>query len=160
MTQFKPLPPIQELQQVFDYDPETGIFRNKHTRNNNTKAGAVAGSVSKKGYIRLALHGRRMQAHRVAWYLMTGVDPMTNQIDHKDRVRANNSWSNLRLATQAQNQINAMCRGWTRYGNRYYAQIRVDGTLISLGGYGTPEEAAEVYRAKHAELYGDWSPWV
>lgn len=159
MSQFKPLPPIQELHQAFAYDPGTGIFSNKYTRNSNTKSGATAGHIDHKGYVRLALHGRRMQAHRVAWYFMTGVDPMTNQIDHIDRVRANNSWSNLRLATQTQNQHNAISRGWTRYGNRYYAQIRIDGALISLGGYGTPEEAHEVYKAKHTQVHGTFSPY-
>jgi hypothetical protein len=159
MSQFKPLPPIQELQQAFVYDPATGIFLHKYNRNNKTKAGDVAGHIDHKGYVRLVLDGCRMQAHRVAWYLMTGADPLPNQIDHIDRVRANNSWSNLRLATQAQNQHNAVSRGWTRYGNRYYAQIRIGGALISLGGYGTPEEAHEVYKAKHSEVHGSFSPY-
>ena len=159
MSQFKPLPPIQELQQAFDYDPATGIFRNKYTRNNKTKSGSVAGYAENTGYVRLALHNRRMQAHRVAWYFMTGIDPMSKQIDHIDRVRSNNAWANLRLVTHSQNQVNAPAKGWTRYRSRYYAQIRIDGALVSLGGYGTPEEAHEVYKAKHIELHGSFSPY-
>ena len=95
MSQFKPLPPIQELQQAFDYDPATGIFRNKYKRG-SSKRGSQAGSTDRKGYVVLTYRRRKITAGRMAWYLSTGVDPMEKQVDHKDRVRSNNALSNLR----------------------------------------------------------------
>ena len=55
MSQFKPLPPIQELQQAFDYDPVTGIFRNKYRRGARALKGSLAGSVKgSTGYLFLS----------------------------------------------------------------------------------------------------------
>ena len=160
MSQFKPLPPIQELQQAFDYDPETGIFRNKYTRSSTAVKGAVAGKLRQDGYISLTLNRRQMPAARVAWYLMTGFDPMERKVDHRDRVRNHNWFKNLRLGTQKQNTGNRLARGWrrTRCGN-YSALIGVDGKSVHLGTFKTPEEAHEVYKAKHIELHGSFSPY-
>jgi hypothetical protein len=41
-------------------------------------------------------------------------------------------------------------------GNKYRAQICYKGKYISLGVYGTPEEAAAAYRQKARELFGDF----
>jgi hypothetical protein len=160
MSQFKPLPPIQELQQVFDYDPVTGIFRNKYTRSSRAVKGAVAGKLRQDGYISLTYKRRQMPAARVAWYVMTGVDPMERLVDHRDRVRNNNSFQNLRLCTQRQNTTNRLAKGWcVRIDGHYDAQILVDRSIIWLGRFNTPEEAHEVYVAKHVEIHGEFSPY-
>ena len=158
MSQFKPLPPIQELQQAFDYDPVTGIFRAKYARSNKRK-GDILGSPNNEGYKSMKFHGRLLKCSRVAWFLMTGNDPMERCVDNIDRNPFNNAFSNLRLATNAQNQGNKSGRGWSKKGSRYQARIRLDGTNVWLGCYETPEEAQEVYIAKHIEIHGEFSPY-
>lgn len=82
---------------LFTYNSETGaILRN----------GIPAGSVSKFGYIRVAVgngaSGGRVMAHRLAWRIYYGAWP-NGEIDHIDHVRSNNKIRNLRLATTSQN---------------------------------------------------------
>ena len=90
---------------------------------------------------------------------MTGVDPLDLHVDHIDRNIRNNSFANLRLATESQNQANRISKGWTKIGNRYQVQIRVNGKQIHIGMYTTPEEAHEVYVAKHIEIHGEFSSY-
>ena len=159
MSQFKPLPPIQELQKAFAYDPATGLFTRKQSRG-SSKAGTITGAVNSEGYIQLCYNKRLMKASRVAWLFMTGVDPMERLVEHKDRNPLHNWWNNLRLATSLQNSANRLAKGWARLPNgRYRAHIYVKGKLLTLGAYGTPEEAHEVYKAKHIEIHGSFSPY-
>ena len=159
MSQFKPLPPIQELQQAFDYDPATGIFISKRSRG-SLKAGSRTGTPNNRGYIQIMLNSRYLTAHRVAWYLMTGDDPMDRLVDHRDRIPGHNWFSNLRIATSSQNQGNRIAKGWCRTNRGYYqVDIAIDGVRVWLGDYSTPEEAHEVYKAKHIEVHGSFSPY-
>ena len=165
MSQFKPLPPIQELQQAFDYDPATGIFRNKYRRARRAKQNEVTGvrKFKKTGQahkIELTHRSRRLGAHRVAWYLMTGYDPMARDVDHKDRNPFNNTFSNLRLATQRQNQSNRVNKGCYPLANgRFRARIHIDGKMVDIGYYDTAAEATAAYRSKHIEVHGSFSPY-
>jgi len=159
MSQFKPLPPLAELQDAFAYDPGTGLFTSKHARG-SLKAGDSVGTLNPKGHVQMVLKGRLLSAHRVAWYLMTGLDPVDSLVDHKDRVPSHNWFSNLRVATCIQNQGNRLAKGWvcTRSG-MYQAQISIGGVMVYLGNYATPEEAHDVYKAKHIEVHGSFSPY-
>jgi hypothetical protein len=65
-------------------------------------------------------------AHRLAWLYMTGVMP-TLQIDHEDRVRNHNWWSNLREATNSQNQFNASMRVDNTSGYKGVSQCKKTG---------------------------------
>jgi|13_taG_2_1085334.scaffolds.fasta_scaffold14467_2 hypothetical protein len=159
MSQFKPLPPIQELQQAFAYDPDTGIFRHKHSRGRAAR-GSIAGSENTTGYVRISFQRKNLWAHRVAWFLMTGQDPLQREVDHKDRDGSHNWFSNLRLGTPLQNCGNRLAEGCYRTpSNTYQARICFEGRRICLGTYFTPEEAREVYIAKHIELHGTFSPY-
>lgn len=96
---------------------------------------------------------------------MTGEWP-EKQVEHKDINRANNAWSNLRLATQTNNNANHPKRsdntsgfkgvGTTKAG-RSFAQIRFKGQHYYLGAYDTAEEAARVYDAKLIEFHGEFA---
>ncbi len=164
MSQFKPLPPIQELQQALDYDPATGMFTSKQSRG-SLKIGDSVGTRSykkdnKPNRICFMLDRRMFSAHRVAWYLMTGNDPLHRKVDHEDRNPFNNAFSNLRLATSKQNSGNRLAKGWHRTPHGcYHVQISIDGKSVYLGSFTTVEEAHEVYIAKHVEIYGEFSPY-
>ena len=143
------------LRSVLDrvnYDPETGEFTDKI-------GGHKVGYVSTKGPI--MVYGE--YAHRLAVLAMTGKEPEAD-VDHRDMNCQNNKWSNLREATRSQNRCNTPVRkdnklgikGVHRRGDRYVAQIQINGKKKCLGTYDTPEEASEVYQRAAAELHGEF----
>lgn len=89
----------QDLKKVIHYDPETGFF----TRLNKS-LGRRAGSVGDQGYRRIRVLGERVKEHRLAWFYMTGQWP--DVIDHKNRIRDDNRWENLRDASVYENHRN------------------------------------------------------
>src|SRR5665213_3102737 len=96
------------LKKLLHYDPLTGMFtwRITHGRHDRWKAGARAGNLHKSDRRWLIrIEGIRYKAHRLAWLYMTGRWPR-DQIDHKDTDSSNNVFTNLREATNAQNQQN------------------------------------------------------
>jgi len=161
MAKFKPMPPLVELQQAFDYDPETGIFRNKYTRAPNAIKGNKAGTLHKTGYVHLLLNKRQLKAHRVAWYLITKVEPVDIGVDHEDLNRSNNRFTNLRLATASQNGANSLYKGYyyNKEQKKFIASIRVDGKFIYLGVFAREIDARAAYVKKHAEIFGAFSPY-
>ena len=106
MVKFKPLPPLEELQKVLSYHPETGVFVWVIRTSRRTPAGSIAGSIDSTGYNRIPFRGRNWVAHRFAWLFVTGEDPGDYTIDHINRDRADNRFENLRLATHKQQNGN------------------------------------------------------
>lgn len=159
MSQFKPLPPLEELKEAFAYDPDTGLFTHKTSRPSIRK-GEIAGHVGNNGYCRISFKRERFLAHRWAWLFLTGNDPADLQVDHIDRVRNHNWISNLRLTTQGPNRANSISKGWTKKGSRFRAQIRIADKVTFLGSYKTSEEASAVFQQRHIEEYGDFSPYL
>jgi hypothetical protein len=130
------------------------------------KAGDRAGHMKKAtGYCFLKINGEMIPAHRLAWFYMHGVWPV--MIDHKDRVRSNNSLSNLREATPAQNALNASMnsnnssgmRGvtWNKGVGKWQAQASFNKKSHYLGVFDCPHEAQKAYadfcRERHGEFY-------
>jgi len=85
----------KDLLARLDYDPISGHFTWIRSTRNHKLIDKVAGCVDKsKGYRELRIDGVKYLAHRLAWFYMTGSFPDL-QIDHLDRERDNNAWSNL-----------------------------------------------------------------
>lgn len=113
------LPIPTDIATYLDYDPASGVLRWAKGLNSRSFAGNVAGSVNCKGYVSLKFRKRAYQAHRVAWFLMTGQQP--NEIDHVDRDKANNQWANLRDVTHSANCLNrrsSISSKWLRSAHR------------------------------------------
>lgn len=149
----------EKLKSLLDYDPDTGVFTWKATRGHARK-GAPAGRVFNEGYILISVAGKEYLAHRLAWLWMTGGFP-PNCIDHINRVRTDNRFSNLRLATVAENSQNvrepgnqAGATGVCQVGNRFRARIRVRNVEIHIGVFATKQEARDAYLEKKRELHG------
>lgn len=139
------------LKAKLTYNPATGLFTwNKGQR---YSAGVIAGTTF-NGYIIIKLAQRRYRAHRLAWLYMTGEWPK-NEIDHDNRDRADNRWSNLRDKTSGQNKLNAGLRKDNTSGSkgvhrdsrngRFIAQITLGGRTEHLGSFATNDEAANCY---------------
>ena len=140
---------MKELAQIKDklsYDPITGIFvwassiPNKH-------AGKEAGQLTKDGYVRLNINGKKMLAHRLAWWFVHGEMP-DKIIDHIDRDKTNNAISNLRAVSaneNAQNRGNAVGFTWHPKTKAFAARIIVNGKVIGLGYHKTELDARAAY---------------
>jgi hypothetical protein len=161
---------LDEARRRLDYDPSTGLFvwRYQAPRKSFQRCliGTVAGRVGKLGYRDIRLNNRFVKAHRLAWGFMTGAMP-DSEIDHINRIRDDNRWSNLRLATPAQNNWNVGVRAGNKWGlkgvsfwaknGKYKAQIAVHGVKHFLGYHSTPEEAHAAYVAAAIRLHGEFA---
>ena len=108
VTKSKPLPSQKELQEKFNYDPETGQLTWKISSSARIKPGDHAGHYSGKGYLIVKLNYSLYRAHRIIWKLAYGEDPPADmEIDHINRNGIDNRLSNLRLATRSQNSLNS-----------------------------------------------------
>ena len=113
MTKAKPLPPVETLRSLFDYNPETGDITWK-TNRGCVKVGDTAGYIMPTGY-KSIFHNKRMYlCHRLAWFLHYGEDPLNYQIDHINQVKDDNRIVNLRKATHSQNMLNRGREGFVK----------------------------------------------
>src|SRR3990172_8421170 len=142
---------LARLLEELSYDGETGLFTWRRSRR-GVKAGSFPGSVHKHtGYVEIMVDGRLYLAHRLPWVYMTGNWPIS-QIDHRNGVRSDNSFANLREATNRSNAHNrtkilakAGLLGVCRSGRGFKAAIRADGKSRYLGTYDTAKEAHAAY---------------
>lgn len=153
------------LKHILSYDPEKGVFYWLQPRP-RIKVGVIAGSLKKKtGYVSIEIDGKEYAAHRLAWFYITGKWP-ENQIDHKNRIRNDNSFSNLREATNGQNRANTQSsskhglkgvslKKWLK-DKPWEARITFEKKVISLGCFATKEEAHEAYCKEARRLHGDF----
>ena len=153
---------IHRLRQVLSYDPETGIFKWLVTRNQK-HAGSPAGNLRLDGWRMIKVDGRFYFAGQLAWFYMTGTWA-TKDVDHINRNRDDNRFSNLREASRSQNAFNSRGRKsglkwayWNKNLNRWQSSIRVDGKNLSQGYYDTPEEAHAAAYLAAKRLRGEFA---
>lgn len=155
------------LRNLFSYNPETGEFiRNIDTYRRGHRKGEVAGTKLEDNAIQIIIDKKAYKAHRLAFLYMIGEMPK-NGVDHIDGNRSNNKWTNLRRATQAQNNQNMRVRkdstsgltgvSYSKSRDRWEAKIAVNGKTIHLGRHKTAPEAAEAYRLAK-EKYHTFNP--
>lgn len=152
----------ERLKSLVVYEEETGVFRWLATTR-ATKAGEVAGGTRANGYVALTIDGVTFYAHRLAWLWKNGTWPK-NHVDHINGDRADNRIANLRDVTVSHNSHNTQrlgprnttgYRGVAKYMDKYIAQMMVDGVSTAIGMFDTPEAAAEAYRKRHIEIFGE-----
>jgi len=176
----------EELRELLDYNPDTGAltwkdrplkyFHDNYGRYTKERAYQIfktsfAGrpaltAKNPNGYLRGNLFGKSLLAHRAAFCLMEGRWP-SNQIDHINGDRSDNRWANLREATNTQNQYNQRsARGSAsrfvgvsrcKKSNKWVAYICPEGVKVSLGSYGTEEEAAKARDQAAVKVFGQYA---
>lgn len=169
----KPLPDIETLRALFDFDCEAGtliwrprpreMFRTnaQFHRWNMSYSGLLAGRITGAGYRNIKIMGEGFQAHRILWKLAYGREP--GEIDHINRVKADNRISNLRVVSRSENMrnkgvtINNACGEkhihWMPKLKRWTVQLMVPGKgQRQLAWCKTLEEAVQVRDRLYAEL--------
>lgn len=93
--------------------------------------------------------------------------PRDRDVEHRNRNRADNAWSNLRLATRSQNNMNTGLRSDNKSGQkgvgrrqdtgRWYARITVDRRVILLGHFDSFDDAVAARRAAERRYFGPFA---
>lgn len=154
------------LHKYLSYSEDSGLFHWKISPCPRVRKGDVAGTNHPSGYINIGFNGKIYAAHRLAWIMHNGNEPI-GDIDHIDGNKKNNRIENLRIATEAQNTWNRkICTrnksgikgvSWYKAYSKWCAQIRKNGKRHFLG-YFNDIKAAEtaVIRARNI-LHGEFA---
>lgn len=146
------------------YLPETGQFAwSRPASNRPDRAGKIAGSTDKKGYIliKIQIGGYQVTifAHRLVWAIERGWP--TSILDHIDGVKSHNAISNLREADPVTNAHNRKTPITNTSGYigvivrsfGYVARITANRKHHHLGVFRTAEEAYAAYLDAKARLH-------
>lgn len=148
----------KRLREVLRYDPATGLFKRRHVTRNWRE---FAGAQDSQGHVQIRVDGPLYAAHRLAWLYMTGEWPKAG-VDHRNGIRSDNRWTNLRAATAAENCQNQVARCTNKSGvlgvrllknGKWNAQIQAGGKKKNLGQFDTLEEAGQAYLAAKQRLH-------
>lgn len=156
----------ERVRALFEYDPHSGGFTRRCAVANQHE-GDAAGCVGKRGYFVANIDGKIQYLHRVAWLYMTGAWP-DRKVDHKNRVKTDNRWCNLRLADNSQNSANSnprKSRSSTGHrgvykcprSSRYVAEVRHLGERVLYGRFATLDAAVEAAKAAREKYHGEFA---
>lgn len=119
-----------------------------------------------KNYLIRKDNGKNYLIHRVIMERVLG-RPLTKdeRVDHRDTNPFNNSRSNLRLATNAQNAQNSNrqstsqspYKGLGKTKSGWIARIRVDGESKYLGHFSSAEDAARAYNEAALHYFKEYA---
>lgn len=146
---------------------------NRLDRSSTSRKDQISGTVTKKGYrqISISIKGkeRLLLGHRLRWYMRYGYIPEI--LDHIiPEEKDNNSISNLRPATDSQNQGNRR-KTSSKYTSKYKGVYRngnksknIWSALLSLvkgnrhlGTFSSEEQAAKAYNDAASLYFGEFA---
>lgn len=165
--EFQPLPDIALLESHLRYSAGDGVFTwAVAPRWCRQRAGQRAGRLL-RGYLVIRFQGTNYCAHRLAWLLHYKEDPGNQAIDHVNLDRSDNRISNLRLATQSQNQANHPLRRdstsghknvcWDSQRGKWVVKLKKQGQKIHVGFFRSLDEAAAAARLARERVHKDFA---
>lgn len=158
----QPMLDHKRLLEVLSYDRETGDFTCRITRRSKAVAGSIAGTLNSNGYIQISIDRTIYLAHRLAWFYVHEEWP-PRQIDHRNELKSDNRFDNLRLATGSQNMLNTSTRrdntsgikgvSFTKRTGKWAAYLHHDGKRLHLGSYLEKSDAEKAVRCARESLH-------
>lgn len=160
----------EELQKLWEYTPDTGVFRWNTKVGTRGIVGSVAGSFSKStGYCVIQYNKQIYKAHRLAWVYVYGEIPDGLFVDHKNMDKSNNRIDNLRLCTKAENHNNVGLRRdnvsgvkgvtWSNSHGKWCVHASVNCKRVHIGYFVNKQDAVEAHKLfckqHHGEFYRD-----
>lgn len=174
-----PLPPIEYLQECFEYKDDGSLLWKyrpiRHfgcmdvaSRFNGAHFREVAGSVNDDGYLKIGLtykgKAKVYSAHRIIWAMHNYPIPDGLLVDHKNGNTLDNRISNLRLATDSENACNSWLSSANTSGVKgvsfykrlglWVAQVCKEKTNHRIGLYKELEEAQAAVEEARLQLHG------
>ncbi len=148
--------------EVFIYNPKTGLIRWKVDIGFRIKCGQEAGGIHTKGYRVITIDGVEYKAHHIAWLLHYGMFPI-HGIDHKDGDGLNNRIKNLRDVPQSVNGKNQRLKKnnksgvsgvfWSADRKMWRVSIGHGRRKINLGQFSSFSKAISI-RKMAEKVYG------
>ena len=146
------------------YDPHAGLYFWLCALGPRSVVGHRAGFVDKStGYRYIRIHGKRYAESTLAVFYMTARWPV-RLVDHKNTIRDDNSWRNLRLASPSQNNMNTRgkvnatgFKGVSQHGSTFRAQIKTGKKRLRFSGFRTPKAAHVAYLAAAKHHFGEFA---
>jgi hypothetical protein len=163
---------IKKLMKLVSYNELTGLFTFKERKDSpsfNSRFGnKIAGSTTDAGYIVISLKGKAYLAHRLAHAFMTGDFPENGLlIDHKNHMRSDNKWVNLRKCNHSQNACSTFSKGRGRSYFKGVSRCKVTGLWLSrvtkdnkihfLGRFKSALDAALAYDVAASKHQGEFA---
>lgn len=103
----------------------------------------------------------KTRSERIFDLVLTDESPL-REIDHINGIRSDNRVSNLREVSRSENSRNRrklantsstyVGVSWCRANKKWHAQITVNGRVLHLGYFDSPEEASAKYQSKKKEV--------
>lgn len=151
----------RHLLETIHYNPQTGIITRLKSATRSDRVGRPAGWLMNNGYVRICIGNFKCQAHILIWFYMTGRWPKAD-IDHRNTIRSDNRWVNLREATRKQNRANTVVSKNNKLrtkGVRKISKNRFNARLgqKSLGCFLTIEAASAAYAKAARKYYGEFA---
>lgn len=153
---------LTAMRRALAYDPHSGVLTWRvRPKQSKVRVGQEAGCEAPDGYRVMKFAAKNYHVHRVAWFIHHGRWP-ADQLDHVNGNRGDNRLANLRECTGSENNQNRKAKKGTatgflgvskQAGNRYGADIMVDGRSQHLGRFDTPQAAAEAYRKAKRHIH-------
>ncbi len=149
------------LKSILSYDKDSGLFTWKINIAISIRVGDIAGTIMNTGYRRIRINKKGYYAHRLAWLYMTGNFP--KEIDHINRIKDDNQFCNLRLATHQSNMQNrniqennksgvtGVC--WHKKRNKWCVNIKVNKIQKHIGYFANFNDAVKARKKAETE-YG------
>jgi len=151
----------QEIHRKLKYDPITGKFTWKYVTPLtygdicfNRQFALKSIEHTSCPYLGMYILGRRIQAHRIAWFISYGEWPDL-PIDHINRNKSDNALTNLRAVTLSVNQRNSTKNTkntsgatgvrWHKPNRKWLASMRLLGKYKHLGYF---EEFSDALHAR------------
>ena len=159
------------LKECFDYQDGHLVWRARplhHYKNaeamracNAKLAGKPIKTKDQNGYVVVGLNKKRYYVHRLIWWLLNGELP-SDQIDHKNGDRSDNSIKNLRCVDGFENHLNLKKNSRNKSGytgvsfcntsGKWRASVRYRHKEVLAKWFDTVEEAAELAEFVRQEL--------
>jgi hypothetical protein len=153
----------KRLKKLLHYDPESGVWTWIHHTSNRVHIGDRAGRIGKDLYRYIGVDGVIYRSCRLAFLYMDGYFP-ENEAEHRNRIKDDDGWENLREATHMCNMRNVGLRvtntsgvtgvSWDKGRGKWQAYIKVNYKNRNLGYHDELTEAVLCRLA--AEQCLDW----
>lgn len=153
----------ERYHEALSYDPDTGRLIWK-IQSGRMISGDEAGRIPRGlNYRVVTLDGVIAPAHHIIWFMQTGKWSGL-EIDHWNRNKADNAWTNLREATKSQQAANSGPTGKYKKGvsknancSTFQANIKVRGKRIYLGCFKTEDKAHAAWFSAAKYHFGEFA---